>query len=101
MGRHAVELSDFVVITTDNPRGERPQAIVDEILLGTAGYQNFSVELDRKKAIYSAIQRSKVGDLVLIAGKGHEDYQIVEGIKSHFDDREIAREALQNLDTGF
>ena len=101
MGKHAVKLSDYVVITSDNPRGENPQAIVDEILVGTAGYQNFSVELDRKKAIIAAIERSKPGDLILVAGKGHEDYQIVQGAKIHFDDREIAREALQNLDTRF
>ena len=99
MGKCAVTLSDYVIITTDNPRGENPRAIVDEILIGTAGYQNYSVELDRKKAIFSAIARSKSGDLILIAGKGHEDYQIVGGTKAHFDDREIAREALQNLDT--
>ena len=101
MGKCAVQLSDHVVITSDNPRGENPRAIVDEILVGTVGYQNFSVELDRKKAITAAIVRSKPGDLVLIAGKGHEDYQIVQGTKTHFDDREIAREALQNLDTRF
>lgn len=101
MGRIACDLSDQVIITSDNPRTENPDRIINEILKGTRGFSNFSVEPDRKKAIYKAISIAKRGDWVLIAGKGHEDYQIIADPTSpggtqkiHFDDREVAREAL-------
>jgi UDP-N-acetylmuramoyl-L-alanyl-D-glutamate--2,6-diaminopimelate ligase len=104
MGRLAVELSDLVFITSDNPRTESPEAIVHEILNGVAGFSNYRVEPDRRKAIHSAIRAARPGDLVLIAGKGHEDYQIISdpaqpgGIrKIHFDDREVAAEAIASL----
>ncbi|MGZ6371372.1 MAG: UDP-N-acetylmuramoyl-L-alanyl-D-glutamate--2,6-diaminopimelate ligase, partial [Bdellovibrionota bacterium] len=96
MGKIAVELSDHVVITSDNPRTEDPGTIIQEILGGTAGYKNFEVEADRKSAIFAAIQVAKAGDLVVIAGKGHEDYQILGTGKIHFDDREVAAEALKS-----
>jgi UDP-N-acetylmuramoyl-L-alanyl-D-glutamate--2,6-diaminopimelate ligase len=94
MGRIAVEGSDQVFITSDNPRTEDPQTIIDEILQGTIGFSNFIVEADRKKAIFAAIQSARSGDLVLIAGKGHEDYQILGTKKVHFDDREVVTEAF-------
>lgn len=94
MGKIAVELSDWVVITSDNPRTENPQVIIDEILKGTQGKSNFEVESDRRKAIFKAIHMARSGDLVLIAGKGHEDYQILGTQKVHFDDREVAAEAF-------
>lgn len=101
MGRLAAELSDLAFVTSDNPRTEDPQAIVDEILSGMTAYSNFRVQLDRKKAIQNAIAEAKTGDLVLIAGKGHEDYQIIadpaspgKTQKIHFDDREVAEEVL-------
>lgn len=95
MGKMAVELSDLVFITSDNPRTENPMAIIEEILQGVQGHQNFHVDPDRRSAIFSAIRAARKGDLVLIAGKGHEDYQIIGTGKIHFDDREVALEAVQ------
>ena len=95
MGRIAVEKSNFAWITSDNPRTEDPLAIIQEILRGVDGHTNYSVEPDRKAAILNAIQSTKRGDLVLIAGKGHENYQILGTKKIHFDDCEIAREGLR------
>lgn len=106
MGRLAVELSDQVVVTSDNPRTEDPGAIIQEILQGISevpatSRSPYSVEPDRKKAIGLAISTAEPGDIVLIAGKGHEDYQIIADPaapggtrKIHFDDREVAAEAL-------
>jgi UDP-N-acetylmuramoyl-L-alanyl-D-glutamate--2,6-diaminopimelate ligase len=101
MGRIAVECSDHVFVTSDNPRTEKPEAIIQEILVGTAGHANLTVEPDRKKAICAALQMARSGDVVVIAGKGHEDYQILadpqqprKTVKIHFDDREVAAEAL-------
>lgn len=102
MGRIATELSDFVFVTSDNPRTEKPEDIISEILQGIDQKSlSFKVEADRKKAIFAAIQEAQDGDLVVIAGKGHEDYQIIADPSSptgtrkiHFDDREIAAEAL-------
>ena len=96
MGRIAVEKSDFVLITSDNPRTEAPLLIIEEILEGVRGFSNYKVEVDRKKAIFEAIKMANVGDLVLIAGKGHEDYQIIGTRKVHFDDREVALEAFHS-----
>jgi UDP-N-acetylmuramoyl-L-alanyl-D-glutamate--2,6-diaminopimelate ligase len=95
MGKLAAELSDLTVVTSDNPRTENSQTIIDEIVSGMSGHSNFAVQPDRKKAIYSAIDDAKRGDIVLIAGKGHEDYQIIGTTKIHFDDREVASEALR------
>lgn len=100
MGKIAVTRSDHVWITSDNPRTEDPNAIISEILAGTTGFRNFKVEPDRRKAIHAAIRMAASGDLVLIAGKGHEDYQIIADPsaggtrKIHFDDREVAKEAV-------
>lgn len=97
MGRIAVEGSDHVVITSDNPRTESPDGIIAEIVKGAEGFHNYTVEPDRRKAIFAAISQAKRGDLVLIAGKGHEDYQILGTQKIHFDDREVANDALTQL----
>lgn len=94
MGKLAVELSDRVFVTSDNPRTEDPAAIIQEILGGIRGHSNYVVEPDRKRAISAAVHEAQPGDLVLIAGKGHEDYQILGTEKIHFDDREVASEAL-------
>ncbi len=94
MGRIAAELSDLVWITSDNPRTEDPSAIISEIVAGAKGQARCEVEPDRKRAIFKAISKAATGDLVLIAGKGHEDYQILGTTKIHFDDREVAAEAL-------
>jgi UDP-N-acetylmuramoyl-L-alanyl-D-glutamate--2,6-diaminopimelate ligase len=102
MGKIAVASSDLVFITSDNPRTEDPGAIINEILVGTEGHHNLIVEMDRKQAIFKAIQTARSGDLVLIAGKGHEDYQILGTKKIHFDDREVASDAFrQTLDRNY
>jgi UDP-N-acetylmuramoyl-L-alanyl-D-glutamate--2,6-diaminopimelate ligase len=105
MGKIAAELSDRVFVTSDNPRTEDPDAIIREIMagMGTAGSASKSkviVEPDRRKAIFAAISEARAGDWVLIAGKGHENYQIIGDSaatggtrKIHFDDREVAQEA--------
>ncbi len=94
MATVAQELSDRVIVTSDNPRTEEPQAIINDILTGfsASGGQKISVEIDRKKAIGLAISTAKRDDIVLIAGKGHETYQIVGTTKTHFSDREVAQE---------
>lgn len=94
MGRAATSLSDFVIITSDNPRTEDPLQIIDDIEKGVLT-KNYIIEPDRQKAIEEAINMAKTGDIVLIAGKGHEDYQEIEGIKKHFSDKEIAAEAIK------
>ncbi len=95
MGRAACELSDRVVITSDNPRNEDPAGIIADILNGVEGkFSNFSIEEDRAKAIASAIRMAGKGDVILIAGKGHETHQIIGGRTIPFDDREIARSIL-------
>lgn len=96
MGRVATTLADWTVVTSDNPRSEKPSAIIKDIEAGIreAGNVNFSVEVDREKAIASALKRAGPGDIVLIAGKGHETYQIIGNEKIHFSDLETAREML-------
>jgi UDP-N-acetylmuramoyl-L-alanyl-D-glutamate--2,6-diaminopimelate ligase len=95
MGRIAVENSDFVWVTSDNPRTENPDVIIREITAGTQSFENYSVEVDRRKALFQAAQMTQAGDLLLVAGKGHEDYQILGTQKVPFDDREEVREALR------
>ncbi|MEN9216718.1 MAG: UDP-N-acetylmuramoyl-L-alanyl-D-glutamate--2,6-diaminopimelate ligase [Gloeomargarita sp. HHBFW_bins_162] len=94
MGRIAADLADVVVVTSDNPRTEDPQQIIQDILAGIP-HQPITVP-ERAAAIHQAIQMAKPGDGVMIAGKGHEDYQILGTTKIHFDDREQARFALNN-----
>lgn len=97
MGRIATELSDVAIVTSDNPRSEDPQAIVDEILAGATGEPE--VELDRAAAITRAIGLAGPGDVVVIAGKGHERGQERNGVVTPFDDTEVAGEALRALKT--
>ena len=99
MGNIATTLSDQVVFTSDNPRFEDPQVILDEIESGVAEeFQDKTLSiLDRKQAIKTAIKIAKKGDIILVAGKGHEDYQDIKGVKHHFDDKEIIQELLQAL----
>ena len=98
MGELACRLSDYVVITSDNPRTEDPLAIISEIEAGIAGdTAEYEIEPDRRAAIGKAIAMAGAGDVVLIAGKGHEDYQLVGGRVLDFDDRKVAREFLQKL----
>lgn len=96
MGEISARLADFTVVTSDNPRTEDPEAIVADILPGV-GEASHHVEVNRKKAIAWAIDQATAGDLVLIAGKGHEDYQEINHVKTHFDDREVARDILTDL----
>jgi UDP-N-acetylmuramoyl-L-alanyl-D-glutamate--2,6-diaminopimelate ligase len=94
MGRAVATWADIAVVTSDNPRSEDPAAIVEAIQPGLVGARAVVVELDRGKAIAGAIAGARAGDIVVIAGKGHENYQIIGGVTRHFDDREEAREAL-------
>ncbi len=103
MGRAAVEHSDIVVLTSDNPRTEDPMAILREVEVGvrealqSRSQVEYRLVPDRREAIGTAVGLARTGDIVLIAGKGHEDYQIVGTKKFHFDDREVAQEAIQRL----
>ena len=95
MGEEAARLSDFVLATSDNPRSEDPQTILREIEVGLKSAKgNYELIVDRREAIMRAVTEAKQNDIVIIAGKGHEDYQILASGKIHFDDREVAREAL-------
>jgi len=89
MGRIAVKFSNHAIVTSDNPRYENPLDIIAEIKEGITS-DNYSVEENREKAIESAVGMSKKNDVILIAGKGHETYQEIQGVKHHLSDREIA-----------
>jgi len=95
MGAIAARLADRVVVTSDNPRTEHPQRILDDVVAGIPAGTALQVEGDRALAIATAIAEAQDNDLVLIAGKGHEDYQILGTTKIHFDDREEAEKALR------
>ena len=95
MGRAASEGSDLAIVTSDNPRSEDPDAIIREVLEGMTG--EMEVEPDRAAAIAQAVEAARPGDVVLIAGKGHEQGQERAGKTVPFDDREVARDALRRL----
>jgi UDP-N-acetylmuramoyl-L-alanyl-D-glutamate--2,6-diaminopimelate ligase len=97
MGRIVFDLADVAIVTSDNPRNEDPLAIVDEIVAGMAGEP--TVELDRARAIEQAVELARPGDVVVIAGKGHERGQEIAGVVTPFDDTEVAGEALRALKT--
>jgi UDP-N-acetylmuramoyl-L-alanyl-D-glutamate--2,6-diaminopimelate ligase len=98
MGMAAAELSDFVVLTSDNPRSEDPLSIMNDAMVGLRRFDTRHVaQPDRGKAIQLAIQEAQPGDVVLLAGKGHETYQILKDHTIHFDDRETAREVLRSF----
>lgn len=98
MGLIAGEYSDLVIITSDNPRNEDPLKIIAEIEVGVRAKDAvFEIIPDRREAIFRAVALARSNDVVIIAGKGHENYQIVNGEKYHFDDREVAIEALAKL----
>jgi UDP-N-acetylmuramoyl-L-alanyl-D-glutamate--2,6-diaminopimelate ligase len=100
MGKLAVDLADDVIITDDNPRTESAEKIVAEILAGIPNRDAVQVEHDRAKAILMALQRSAAGDVVLIAGKGHEDYQIYGTEHRAFSDQAIVRSFLGGASAG-
>jgi UDP-N-acetylmuramoyl-L-alanyl-D-glutamate--2,6-diaminopimelate ligase len=93
MGATAARLADHVIVTSDNPRSEDPKAIIDDVLEGIARRDAEALE-DRQVAIFSAVHQARPGDVVLLAGKGHETYQEIRGTRIPFSDREVARAAL-------
>jgi len=95
MGNFATTLSDHSIITSDNPRFEDPVEIINEILKGITTGDNFEVVENREDAIKRGIEFSREGDILLICGKGHETYQEINGVRSHFDDKEIVEKYLQ------
>jgi UDP-N-acetylmuramoyl-L-alanyl-D-glutamate--2,6-diaminopimelate ligase len=95
MGMVAERFSDFCIVTSDNPRGENPREIIAEIVNGM-NEDNHEIILDRAAAIRSAILHARQSDTVLIAGKGHEDYQEIDGVKHPFSDVSVAQQALQS-----
>jgi len=98
MGMAAAELSDFVVLTSDNPRSEDPLGIMNDVMVGLGRFDTPHVaEPDRARAIRRALEEAKPGDVVLLAGKGHETYQILKDRTIDFDDRETAREVLRSF----
>ncbi len=98
MAQEAVKRSDKVIITSDNPRFEEPQDIINDMLAGLTASEMKKVLsiVDRKEAIRTACALAQPGDVILIAGKGHEDYQEIKGVKHHFDDKEIVKEIFKN-----
>ena len=95
MGQAAAEASDFVVLTSDNPRSEDPLAIMNDALVGIRRTDvRHAVEPDRAAAVARAIQEARPGDIVILAGKGHETYQVLKDRTIPFDDRAVAREVL-------
>jgi UDP-N-acetylmuramoyl-L-alanyl-D-glutamate--2,6-diaminopimelate ligase len=104
MGKIAFDRSDLVVVTSDNPRGEDPEKILDQVLAGMPDERGTVRKVlrlaDRRQAIARALKVARPGDVVLLAGKGHEDYQVLKTGKVSFDDRKVAREVLKKLKRG-
>lgn len=98
MAQESARLSDKVIITSDNPRFEEPQDIINDMLagLGKEELRKTLSIVDRREAIRTACMMAEAGDVILVAGKGHEDYQDVKGVKHHFDDKEVIREQFEN-----
>jgi len=96
MAQIASTLSDVTIITSDNPRNEEPENIINEVIRGIKTGSEFYSEVDRKKAIHLALDLARKNDVVLIAGKGHEDYQIIGNQKIHFNDREVVEEYISS-----
>jgi UDP-N-acetylmuramoyl-L-alanyl-D-glutamate--2,6-diaminopimelate ligase len=97
MGQVAGTISDYVIVTSDNPRTEEPKSIIEEIVKGLKKTKvPFETDVDRRSAIGKAVNMASQGDIVLIAGKGHEDYQIIGETRSHFSDSEVVAEFLKS-----
>lgn len=100
MGKIAGQFSDYVILTSDNPRSEDPEKIISEIENGIKNLSchrnNYTKIVDREKAIKKSIELAGKDDIVLIAGKGHENYQIIGNKRLDFDDKEVARKFLEN-----
>lgn len=100
MGKIAAELADFVFVTSDNPRSEVPEKIIEEVVTGIShvrGFSSFQEVVDRREAVEAALKMAKKGDAVVIAGKGHENYQEFANKKIPFDDRQVTRALLRSL----
>jgi UDP-N-acetylmuramoyl-L-alanyl-D-glutamate--2,6-diaminopimelate ligase len=98
MAQAASQASDYVVLTSDNPRSEDPLAIINDALVGLRRFDTpHTIEPDRAKAIRAALKEARAGDIVILAGKGHETYQVLKDRVIHFDDREVARDVLREL----
>jgi len=98
MAQAAAEASDYVVLTSDNPRSEDPLNIMNDALVGLRRFDTpHTIEPDRAKAIRAALREARAGDIVILAGKGHETYQVLKDRVIHFDDREVARDVLEEL----
>ena len=96
MGKVAAENADFVVVTSDNPRTEKPEDIIEDIVRGLQNSTTaYRVICDRREAIYWTLDNAQPGDVILLAGKGHEDYQVVGHEKYHMDEREIVAAYLK------
>jgi UDP-N-acetylmuramoyl-L-alanyl-D-glutamate--2,6-diaminopimelate ligase len=94
MGKVVDTLSDVIIVTSDNPRTENPQTIIDDVRAGIQRNENVYTDVDRRSAITKALSMAQRGDVVLIAGKGHEDYQVIGTTKRHFSDREVVSEVI-------
>lgn len=98
MGEISSKLADFTIVTSDNPRFEEPQAIIDDIIVGVKrGGGAYTAIIDRKEAIRYCIKEAKDGDVIILAGKGHEDYQEIKGVKYHMDERELIYEVISEM----
>ena len=95
MGKVAGTLSDITIVTSDNPRTEDPQKIIDDVVAGIPREAQATCEVDRRVALHAALRQARAGDVVLVAGKGHEDYQVIGKEKIHFSDREIVEEFIR------
>jgi len=98
MAKEAAKLSDLVILTSDNPRFEEPDAIIQDMVAGLSksDLERTLCITDRTQAIKTAVQLAKKGDVILVAGKGHEDYQEIKGVKHHFDDREVIKTIFES-----
>ena len=97
MGGIAASLGDITIITSDNPRDEQPEAIIDEIVAGIEPGREMYREADRAKAIRMALGMARKGDIVIVAGKGHEEYQVVGKDRIPFSDRQIAEDSIRGM----
>ncbi len=99
MGKVASTLADLIFLTSDNPRSEDPMAIIHDVEKGirNRGHESYTIIPDRKEAIEKALSTGKKGDYILVAGKGHEDYQIFKDKTIHFKDAEVIKEILEQM----
>ena len=97
MGRIGVEIADFAIITSDNPRTEKPMAIISDIVAGVSGYENYEIIENRPNAIRHAMDIAEKDDIIVLAGKGHETYQEIHGVKHHLDEREVVAAYLEEM----